>query len=200
MLATRLKLSALDHGRELTLAEFDDAEFVPGFHYEIIEGRLYLAPEPNMTENFLETWLRRKIERYMDFNPKTVGYVCSKGRVFVPTRFKATVPEPDIAVYLPIEVDSLDDLRWQDYMPFLVAEVLVDGDFAKDLTRNPALFLRVKEIREYWVLNGSHSADEPTLIVHTRRGKTWTVTHYSYGSTYTTKLLPGFELLIDPRK
>ena len=37
-------------------------------------------------------------------------------------------------------------------------------------------------------------------IVHTRRGRSWTITHYLYGSTYITKLLPGFSLAIDPRR
>jgi hypothetical protein len=49
-------------------------------------------------------------------------------------------------------------------------------------------------------LNGSQSVDEPVLVVHRRRGKSWTITTFPYGSTFTTKLLPGFELLINPRK
>ena len=202
MLATRLQLSSLDHGRELALDEYEEAEYAPGFHYEIIEGRLYVSPLPNVPENLLESWLRRKIERYMDLNAGVVGYVTPKGRVFVSTDSMATVPEPDIAVYGPLDLETTDwnDIHWQDLMPFLVCEVLVEGDFDKDLTRNPALYRRVRSIREYWVLNGSQSVMEPTLIVHTRRGKAWAVAHYPYGSTYTTKILPGFELLVDPRK
>jgi hypothetical protein len=78
--------------------------------------------------------------------------------------------------------------------------VLVGGDMHKDLTRNPDLYLTLASIKEYWVLNGSRSADEPTLVVHRRRGKAWQVTTFPHGSTFTTKLLPGFGLVVDPRK
>jgi len=202
MLATRLQLSSLDHGRELTLSEYEEAEYAPGFHYEIIEGRLYVSPEANFPEQLLEMWLRDKLIFYKALHPNIVGTVATKGRVFVSERKKATVPEPDLAVYGPIDLETTDwhEIHWQDLMPFIVCEVLVEGDFEKDLTRNPALYRQVRSIREYWVLNGSQSVMEPTLIVHTRRGKSWAVAHYPYNSIYTTKILPGFELLIDPRK
>ncbi len=200
MIATRLKLDALDYGRKLALSEFDEAEFAPGFHYEIIEGKLYVSPAPNRPESVLEMWLRDKLIDYKFRNPKIIGSIATRGRVFVSSEHRATVPEPDIAVYVPAEYASIRDLRWEDYAPFIVVEVLVGGDAFKDLTRNPKLYLRLKEIREYWVLNGSVSPDEPTLIVHARSGRRWTVTQYPYGSTYTTKLLPGFELLVDPRR
>jgi len=198
MIATQLKLSALDHGRELTLHEFEEALYSPGFHYEIIEGRLYVSPEANMPEQYLETWLHGKLIDYKALNPSTIGWIATKGRVFVAKGEDATVPEPDLAIFAPFPRGPIRDLRWQDHVPFIVAEVLVDGDIAKDLQRNPELYRRLKPIREYWVLNGSVSPDEPTLIVHTRSGHRWSVTHYPFGSTSTTKLLPGFELVIDP--
>jgi hypothetical protein len=68
------------------------------------------------------------------------------------------------------------------------------------LTRNPALYLTLRSIKEYWVLNGAVDPDEPSLIQHRRRGKSWAVTTFPYGSTFTTRLLPGFELVIDPRR
>ena len=52
-----------------------------------------------------------------------------------------------------------------------------------------------------WILDGRYSADEPTLIVRRRRGKNWLKPRtIAYGETYTTPLLPGFELVIDPRR
>ena len=40
----------------------------------------------------------------------------------------------------------------------------------------------------------------PSLGNFRRYGKRWVVRSFPYGSTLTTKLLPGFSLLIDPRK
>ena len=141
-----------------------------------------------------------KFVHYKALNPEIVGLVATKGRVFISNSEEATVPEPDVAIFAPLPRGPIRDRRWQDHFPFIVIEVLVDGDIAKDLQRNPKLYGRLKPIREYWVLNGSVSPDEPTLIVHTRSGRRWTVAHYPFGSTYTTKLLPGFELVIDPNR
>lgn len=201
MATVQLKIGPLDHGRAVTMDDFDAAEFVAGYRYEIIEGRVYVSPEPSFPEHYLEIWLRRKLERFGDTHPDLIELVATKGRVFLQTAYRPTVPEPDIAVYAPLpEFESINEIKWEEISPVLVAEVLVGGDIAKDLSRNPDLYHRVPSIKEYWVLNGSQSVDEPVLVVHRRRGKSWTITTFSYGSTFTTKLLPGFELLINPRK
>lgn len=199
--AVRLRLAPADHGRRLTLEEFEAAEYESGFRYEIIDGRLYVSPLPNFPGSFLESWLRRKLERYSEARPELLAYIAVKGRVFLPARSRPTAPEPDIAAFPSIPTDlPLRAIKWQDLSPSLVVEVLGDGDIAKDLARNPVLYLKVASIKEYWVLNGTIDPDEPSLIRHVRRGKRWEVETVPFGATLTTKLLPGFELVIDPRR
>ena len=201
MSIAQLKLGPTDHSRPLTLDDFDSADYEPGFKYEIIDGRLYVSPEANFPESVLERWLDRKLSRYSEDHPDVINYVAVKSRVFVKSGRKATVPEPDISVYhdLPLDLDYRD-IHWRDLNPVLVAEVLVEGDVEKDLTRNPELYLAVSSIKEYWVLDGRDDPNEPALIQHRRHGKRWVVRTFPYGSTFTTKLLPGFSLPIDPRK
>ena len=50
-----------------------------------------------------------------------------------------------------------------------------------------------------WVLDARVNADQPVLHVFRRRGSKWTKIEVPFGETYTTKLLPGFALKIDPR-
>jgi hypothetical protein len=39
------------------------------------------------------------------------------------------------------------------------------------------------------------------MLVYRRRGKSWQrVIELAFGDTYTTKLLPGFRLVLDPRR
>ena len=124
-----------------------------------------------------------------------------KSRLFIPSRSETTVPEPDIAAYQAYPRDRpLEELRWQDLVPILVVEVLVAGDPHKDLTRNRKLYWEVPSIREYWILDGRENPNQPTLVQNRRHGKRWVVREHPYGSTFTTKLLPGFSLLINPRK
>ncbi|HUR55698.1 MAG TPA: Uma2 family endonuclease [Gemmataceae bacterium] len=201
MSTVQLKLGPTDHGRRLTLDDFDSAEFEPGAKYEIIDGRLYVSPVANFPEHFLEGWLRKKLERYSDDHPEVFNFVAVKSRVYVRNRRNATVPEPDIATFA--DVPTQGDIRainWRDLNPLLVCEILVDADRRKDLERNPDLYRDVPSVREYWVLDGRDDANTPTLIQHRRYGRRWVVREFPFGTTFTTKLLPGFSLLIDPRK
>jgi Uma2 family endonuclease len=91
-------------------------------------------------------------------------------------------------------------VKWQLVSPVLVVEVLYEADPYKDLVRNVELYLQVPSIREYWIIDARIDPDEPTLIVHRRRGKKWVRREYLHGETYTTKLLPGFRLRIDPHR
>lgn len=196
----RLKLGPLDHGRRLSRTAFDEAEYDLGFRYEIIDGRLYVSPLPNMPEHRLERWLTRAVERYSDTHPEVINFVATKGRVFLPEAVRLTVPEPDLAAFSDFPEDTeIDEADWEDVSPILVAEILVGGSIEKDLGRNPPLYLAVPSIREYWVLDGSTSAREPTLIQHQRRGKRWGVTTYPFDSMFTTDLLPSFKLRINPK-
>lgn len=198
--ATQLKFGPLDHGRPVTAEEADLAEYAPGFKYEIIHGRFYVSPQPNIPETLLERWLRLAIENYSGLHPEVINLVAVKGRVFLPEMEELTVPEPDLAAYSDFPLDPpFEETAWADVSPILVCEVLVGGSIEKDLGRNPALYLAVPSIKEYWVLNGSENPNQPTLVQHRRRGKRWVVTQYPYQSKFTTPLLPGFELAIDPR-
>jgi Uma2 family endonuclease len=182
-----------DHERPLALDEFDSAE--------IIDGRLCVSPLPNPAENILETWLYQELLWYQKTHSETIGFVTNKARVFVKSGRKATIPEPDIAGYAGLDLSgSLHDLSWRDLHPILLVEVLVEGDPSKDLVRNPELYLAVPSIKEYWVLDGRDDAERPTLIQHRRHGKRWIIRKYPFGSTFATKMLPGFSLIINPSK
>lgn len=202
MSAVRLKLGPADHGRPVTGDEYEEADFQPGHRYEIIDGRVFVAPLPNLPENRLERWLGRALERYAEQQPAVINYVTTKPRVFVHSRPEDTVPEPDIACYhdFPADDEGEDEVGWGDISPLLVVEVLVDGDPRKDLERNVELYREVPAVREYWVLDGRDNWRQPTLLQHRRYGKRWVVREYPFGTTFTTKTLPGFSLLIDPRK
>jgi Uma2 family endonuclease len=199
--AVATSLGLADHGHPVTLEEFESAEFEEGYKYELIDGRLYVSPAPNLPEDCNVAWLFEKLLAYKLRHPKAIRHLSQKARVFVPGRAETTCPEPDISVFRVFPVDvPLEKRKWQSVSPILVVEVLYDADPYKDLVRNVELYLQVPSIREYWLLDARYSADEPTLIVHRRRGKQWVRREFPFGVTYKTKLLPGFSLIVDPRK
>jgi Uma2 family endonuclease len=201
MASVQLRLGTVDHGRRISLDDFDEAEFEQGARYEIIDGRLYVSAEPNFAENYLETWLFFNLITYSRQRDDIINYVTVKSRLFIDSRSEPTVPEPDIAAYQALpEEKPLEELHWRNLRPIVVAEILVEGDPHKDLERNRELYLEAPSIREYWILDGRENPNEPTLIQNRRHGKRWIIRSFPYGSTFTTKLLPEFSLVIDPRK
>jgi Uma2 family endonuclease len=198
---TLLKIGPRDHGQPITDEELRQAEFVGGYKYEVIGGRLYVTYEPDPPEDILEKWLLFKVLAYSRLRPEVINYVTNKARIFVPGKARRTIPVPDLAAYsdFPFHL-PLSKIRWRKISPLLVGEVISPNDPHKDLIRNVRLYLSVPSIVEYWILDGREDPDRPSMLVYRRRGEDWQeAIELVYRATYRTKLLPGFELVIDPR-
>lgn len=201
MIATRTRFGPADHGVRVTAEELEEAEYQEGYSYEVIDGRLYVAPIANMPEGGLNDWLRDHLKWYARSNPAVINKVLGPARVFVPNRPDLTVPEPDVAAYRGFPLDlPVSEWNWEEFSPLIVCEVLVDSDPHKDLVRNVDLYFQVPSVAEYWVLDGRADPDRPTLLTRRRWGQRWVLRETPFGEAYTTRTLPGFELLIDPRQ
>ncbi|MBY0523108.1 MAG: Uma2 family endonuclease [Gemmataceae bacterium] len=200
-MATITKIGPADHGRRFILEEYLAGDYEPGHKYELVDGRLYVSPEANLSEDMAEKWLLFKLWEYLKKHPEVLNYVTDKARVFVPGRPRVTAPEPDISGYRDFPLHRpRRSVRWQDVSPVLVGEIVSAEDPDKDLVRNAELYLAVPSIREYWILDTRANPDEPTMTVHRRHGQRWRTSEIAFGETYTTRLLPGFELLLDPHR
>lgn len=197
---TKPRFGPADHGRSVSDEVAESAEYVGGFKYEVIDGKLYVTPRQNLPENLLESWLYHLLDRYSEQHPEIVNFVATKSRIYVPGQARSTIPEPDLAVYSDVLLGKpLNQTHWRDISPFLVVEVMVEGEFEKDLSRNPILFHRVPSVSQYWVVNGTESVEKPSLIQYSRTKEFWDITTHRFGSKFRTNLLPDFELEIKPR-
>jgi Uma2 family endonuclease len=198
---TQLYLTPNDHGRRLTWEEFSTAQHQEGSRYELIEGGLEVSPVPNLPHDELCEWIMELLRAYRRLHPEVLQKVKGPARVFLPDQLEGvTAPEPDVACYAEFPSDRpLDERDWRDASPILVVEVLSEDTKDKDLGRNRRLYVQVPSIREYWILDTRESFDRPSLIVYRRRGQRWAPRlTVPAGDTYTTTLLPGFSLLLDP--
>jgi Uma2 family endonuclease len=185
----------------MTLEEFLSSSWEEGYHYELIDGKVYVSYLPNLPEDWVEKWAYWRLMLYSRDHPEIINHVTDKARVFVPGRRRVTAPEPDLAAYRDFPRDRpLRELRWQDVSPLLVGEVLSKDDPDKDLVRNVALYLQAPTVKEYWVFDTREDPDQPQMRVYRRHGRQWRIIEVAFGETYTTKLLPGFELPLDPRR
>ncbi len=197
---TVIEIGPKDHGRPMTLDDFVSARGQEGYHYELIEGKAYVATAPNLPQNFNEEWLNDQLRDYRRLHPEVINYVTAKARVFVPGHNDLTNPEPDLAAYHNFPRRSrIREINWRLVSPLLVVEVMSEDDPWKDLTRNVELYRQVPSIREYWIVDPREDPDAPTMRVYRRRGRGWQKPiDLAAGDTYTTPMLPGFALLIDP--
>jgi Uma2 family endonuclease len=198
---TRLMLGPQDDGRRLTFKAYLSAKYTLGHLYELIAGRLQVSPFPGPAEDMLRTWLTISLSEYWRANPSVVRWVTPKARVHVPKQRYPTCPEPDVTLYTEYlsRDESWEYHTWRDVSPALVAEVVTPEIPDKDHVRNVELYRQVPTIREYWILDPCVTFREPTLTVYKRgRGLSWKrPVVVPFRETYTTDLLPGFELVND---
>ena len=192
------QLGPADHGRPMSYAEYLAGDYQEGYKYELIDGELYVSPEANPDGAWHEIQLLYKLNDYARWRPDIINYVLNKARVFVPGRKRATAPEPDIAAYRNFpEQPPRRGKGWENFSPILVAEILSPGGAEKDFVRNVELYWEVPSIAEYWIIDQTETAEHP-LTVYRRQSKRWKIITIAAGETYTTRLLPGFELQIEP--
>src|SRR5437660_1322111 len=96
---TLLKIGPSDHGRPITDDDLRCAEFVGGYNYELIDGRLYATYAPDLPADWIEKWLYIKVWLYSQAHAGIINYLTNRARIFIPDRQKSTIPEPDLAAY-----------------------------------------------------------------------------------------------------
>jgi len=197
---TLLKLGPADQGRSLSWEEFRSAHWQEGFRYELIKGKLYVSPYPNVPHNLLLEWISDRLKAYARSNPSVINYVSTQPRVFVPDPEDVTAPQPDLAAYADVPTyANANSIQWSDLNPVLVVEVVSQDDPDKDLVRNVELYRQVASIREYWILDPRSDAGQLQLIVYRRRGQNWQKPIVvDEGEIYSARCLPGFSLILDP--
>jgi Uma2 family endonuclease len=197
-MATLLRLGPADHGRYVTDEDLEAAHFEEGYRYEVIDGKLFVSPTPDLSHDILERWLCHGWEDYSRQHPEVVNYLTVKARIFIPGRPRLTVPEPDLAAYQNFPLDTPRAQQdWRLVSPVFVAEIVSPDNPDKDLIRNVGLYLQVPSIREYWILD---PRDGPVrLLIRRRRGSRWqNVIEVAEGETVTSRHFPGLEMTMTP--
>ena len=198
---TRLYLTHEDHGRALSWDEYVSADAQEGYRYELIEGRVIVSPPPNPFHEDCVKWLEKLLDAYAEARPDVLRSNRTRSCVILPDAAvdEVSAPEPDLACYAEFAARFAPAVDWRDYSPVLVIEVISPDTAGKDLVRNRRLYLQVPSIREYWILDPREGVEGLTLLVYRRRGRRWEACRtVAAGATYTTPLLPGFSLLLDP--
>lgn len=171
-------------GLHLTGRQFDMGEFVDGWRYELIEGVLVVSPIPAEEESTPNDYLGHLLWQYRETHPQG-------------TNMNLTMPER--IVVTKRNRRRADRVIWAGLgrrprrreKPTIIAEFVSPGkrNRERDYEHKRDEFLEIR-VSEHWVIDRF----ERTMTVFTKQGGRVRKRVIKGDETYTTPLLPGFEL------
>ena len=188
--ADRIRVSLADHGRRMTLEEFEEADFEEGYRYELAKGVLEVTLVPGEPHGLIVHMLYKLFTRYEDAHPGMIHRFggASEFRLCLPAMVSGR--NPDLAVALRNMPPDDSGMR----PPSLAIEVVTDGDEARtrDYVTKREEYLAYG-LREYWIVD---RFEKKVTVLH-RRGDTWAEHVFVEGQTATGLVLPGFAVAVD---
>ena len=178
-------MTTVQHGSQLTLAEYRALEAVDEGVWDLADGELYEMPPPTYDHQNLIDYLVRMINNFLDTTDPLLGTIVSGiGVILSETR----APTPD-AVFLRSERAHLIHGSFVEGVPDLVLEVL-SGDRARDLVLKRGWYHDAR-VPEYWIMDPVNDTIEALQ---------WSEAGYvsravlGRSDVLTTATIPGFEL------
>ena len=147
---TALRIGPQDHGRAMSLDEFDAAEGAPGKVYELgrgvvsvtdVPGRLHLA-------QFLAT--RSQLLEYQARHKDRIHAILGGQECKMLIQGVESERHPDLSVYATPPPDEED--IWSLWVPLLVVEIVSKGSQRRDYNEKREDYL-LFGIQEYWILD-----------------------------------------------
>jgi Uma2 family endonuclease len=185
----KAKIGPDDHGRKMSLKDFEFVKTEEGYHYELSRGFITVSNVANLYHAIIVSVIRDYLGTYNLSNP---------GRIFAilnSMECKLLVPQweserhPDIAVYLTKPTGRKDSKLWRRWLPELAIEAVSERSIDRDYIDKRQEYWDLG-IKEYWIIDAKREQ-----VVVLRRGKSdWIEKRIGPAGVVTTKLLPGFEL------
>ena len=175
-----------DHGRRMSLAEFDRAEGQEGYLYELSRGVIIVSDVPNVRHFAQVNATRRQFAAYDLSHPGEIYGIASGSECKILLADFESERHPDLSIYTTPPPAS--NQVWATWIPAIVIEVVSHGSEERDYLLKPEEYLQFG-VKEYWVLDASREE----MLVHRRSRARWTEHVVRPPAVYRTRLLPGFE-------
>ncbi len=186
-----IRIGPHDHGRRMTLDEFDEVEVEAGIQVELGRGVIIVSEVPLPWHFRLINALRRLITAYDIQHPGRIWGIASGGECKLPVAEYDSERHPDLAVYLTAPPYQDSNAVWSEWIPELVIEVVSSGSETRGYTEKRDEYLAFG-VREYWVVH----PDRKEIMVLRRMKGQWSEQTLTTKDAYSPHLLPGFTLNI----
>jgi Uma2 family endonuclease len=186
MTTQTIKIGPADHGRRMSLADFEHAEVQEGRLYELGRGVIIVSDVPGLHHLMQLNAIRRQLHAFDFRHPGRIHTIASGSDCKILLADLESERHPDLAIYknAPPEGDDF----WASWIPEIVIEVVSPGSEQRDYVEKREEYLRFG-VREYWIVD----ADRQEVLVLRRWGGRWIERILRPSDTYRTRLLPDFE-------
>jgi Uma2 family endonuclease len=191
MATVATRLGPADHGRRMTLDDFEHAETAEGLACELHRGTVTMIDVPHRPHAAVVGELRRRIEVWRTEQSRLDVFAADGGSCKIVVPATQSERHPDLALYLaPPPPDVADADLWRVWVPEIVVEVVSATSKRRDYDEKPEDY-RAAGVGEYWIVDPD--ADLLTVLTRSPRG-TGGRREIRPPETYATPLLPGFAL------
>ena len=186
---TAVKLTPADHGKQMSLADFEHAESVGGHLFELSRGVVTFMDVPNRPHFSPLVALKDTIYRYKVTNPGRIHAILGGGECKLLADDFESERHPDLSLYLTPAPEIDDASIWREWIPEIVVEIVSFGSVFRDYEEKREEYLAIG-IKDYWIID----VNKQEMTVFRRWRGQWSEKTYRPGDVYTTRLLPGFKL------
>jgi Uma2 family endonuclease len=180
-----------DHGRRMSLRDFEFAEGKEGYRYELSRGVISVMNVPGVKHARRIDALRIQLAVYQAAEPEEIYLVASSMDAKLLSGEYESERHPDMSIYLDSPPRVAD--YWWKWIPAIVVEFVSRSSRKRDYQEKPEEYLSMG-VKEYWIID----VDQGKITILQRSRGKWKETVLGRDNTYQTKLLPGFELNCRP--
>jgi Uma2 family endonuclease len=183
------KIGPNDHGRKMSLKDFEFIETEEGYHYELSRGYITVSGIAWLDHSMTNAAVRDRLAVFQLTHPGTIFVVFGPADCKLLVREWESERHPDLAVYLTKPKGRKDSKLWRHWLPELAIEVVSERSVDRDYIDKRQEYWDLG-IKEYWIVDAKRKE-----VVVLRRGKSdWIEKRVGPDGVVKTKLLPGFEL------
>lgn len=191
MSRTAVSVGPQDHGRRMSLDDFDRAEAREGHLYELSRGIITVSDVPGKRHFRVVDAIKQQLYLYKATHPEVVRLIGGGGECKILVPPYESERHPDVAVYKTDPPDTQD--IWSIWVPEIVVEVVSPGSEKRDYEEKPPEYLAFG-VTEYWIVD----ADKQEFTLMQRSGGRWLTRTLTPADTHRPRPLPAFELQLTP--
>lgn len=182
-----IQVGPKDHGKPMSLSNFDKAIAQEGYLYELGKGIIEVSDDPDPSHFLQLQELRDQLTLHRIQNPGLIHAITGSMDSKILIDSDQSERHPDLSVYLSAPPQTKD--VWSTWIPAIVVEIVSRSSAERDYEIKPGEYLAFG-VDEYWIVDSF----KQHMTANVRWRGQWKPTIVRPSQKYTPLCLPGFKL------